>query len=148
MNKFSIVILVGALFIVSCACGHKGGNDPKDEVSLYDVDWMLVELNKEKIEAPADLKTPFIRFSREENKVNGHTGCNGFFGTFELKADSIEFGPIGMTQMACQEWMDEEMAFTALLDKTVRCEIKGDTLLLRNEKGGEGIFKKKLTIDY
>ncbi|GEM_PF-5729733 len=42
----------------------------------------------------------FVRFG-DENRLEGHGGCNRFFGSYALAGDRIDIGPIGATRMAC-----------------------------------------------
>jgi heat shock protein HslJ len=39
----------------------------------------------------------------ETGKAAGNGSCNRFFGTVEISGDSIEFGALGSTRMACTE---------------------------------------------
>lgn len=140
MKNFSFILFIVLLFFVSCISSEKQAMNEKKVVPFFDTTWELVVLNKEKIMVTHDTKTPFIKFSQTGNKVNGHSGCNGFFGTFESKVKGIKFGPFGMTQMACQGWMDKEFAFIAMLYKATRYEIDGDTLILFNKDDPVAIF--------
>ncbi len=138
--KKSFILFLILLFFVSCISSQKQAMNTKEKIPFFDTTWELVTLNKEKIQATPPGRTPFIKFSQEGSKVNGHTGCNGFFGTFESKAGNIKFGPLGMTQMACQGWMDKEFAFTTMLGNVTRYEIKGETLILLIGNDPAGIF--------
>jgi heat shock protein HslJ len=37
----------------------------------------------------------------EEGKASGRGSCNRFFGTVEISGESIRFGPLASTKMAC-----------------------------------------------
>lgn len=36
-----------------------------------------------------------------DGSINGHGGCNGFFGALQQADSGIEVGPLGATRMAC-----------------------------------------------
>ncbi len=63
------------------------------------------------IEVPAGSQM-FVRFGGE-GKLEGHSGCNRFFGTFKTAGDGFEIGPLGVTRMACSEpaVMEREVRF-------------------------------------
>jgi len=42
-----------------------------------------------------------ITFDNEINKISGYSGCNNFFGSYTLKAESLTFGQIGSTRKMC-----------------------------------------------
>ena len=71
------------------------------------------------IEVPASTEM-FVRFGGE-GKLEGHGGCNGFFGTYKLTGDRIEIGPLGATRMACPEpVMEREIHFLKGLENAGR----------------------------
>ena len=66
-------------------------------------------------------------------KATGNNGCNSFFANFDTVEQRLSFGPVGSTRMACQNWMENEMAFLAMLQTTQRYTINGYTLLIMDE---------------
>jgi heat shock protein HslJ len=50
---------------------------------------------------PIEAGTATLRF--EADRVHGSSPCNTYMGTFELDGDSISFGPLASTMMACQD---------------------------------------------
>jgi len=75
-------------------------------------EWRPVELGSVQVPAEADM---FVRFAGE-GKLEGHGGCNRFFGSYELAAGKIVIGPLGATRMGCQESiMEREMRFLQAL---------------------------------
>jgi heat shock protein HslJ len=69
--------------------------------------------------------------------VNGNTGCNEFAGTFEQTSDTITFGQVAMTKMACTGGADTmERAVLALFDgRPVAYKIEADQLTMTNPDG-------------
>ena len=77
-------------------------------------------LNIGDIEVPAGSEL-FVRFGGE-GKLEGHSGCNRFSGTFKLTGDGIEIGPLGVNRMACSEpaVMEREVRFLEALQNARR----------------------------
>lgn len=63
--------------------------------------------------------TPEINFNALEKSINGTTGCNRFFGSYNLDLYALSFSDIGATEMACdQPIMDVEGKFLNALYNT------------------------------
>jgi heat shock protein HslJ len=69
--------------------------------------------------------------------VTGNTGCNEFTGAFERTPDTITFGRVAMTKMACTGGADTmERAVVALFDgRPVTYKIEADQLTMTNPDG-------------
>jgi putative lipoprotein len=79
----------------------------------------------------------FLRFAAD-GRVNGHGGCNGFFGSYELSNNTLTFSHMGVTQMACpEEIMGREQAFFAALGKVKSFVRDGTVLVLSDDSGNE-----------
>lgn len=140
MYKFTTMVIITSFFFVSCVNSQKA-ESVSPETSFFDTNWELIELDNTPIPEKAPVKPPFIQFLEEEDKVNGHTGCNEFFGSVELNVNTIKLGPLGMTRMACQEWMETEMLFLAMLHKARHYDIKGDMLFFLDKKKPVAVFR-------
>ena len=67
----------------------------------------------------------------EAGRAAGRGGCNRFFGSVELNGESIKFGQMGATRMACAEaLMDQEGRYLKALESAQRYTMSGDELLL------------------
>jgi heat shock protein HslJ len=65
------------------------------------------------------------------------TSCNTGSADAEVRADSIVFGPLALTKMACpSEQTEVERAFVAVLMGEVAYEIEASSLTLRNGPNG------------
>lgn len=74
----------------------------------------------------------------EADRVNVEAGCNTGSGAATIGDTSIEFGPIGLTKMACEpDAMAVEQAVTSVLQGTVDYTIEADVLTL--DAGGTGL---------
>jgi heat shock protein HslJ len=81
-------------------------------------EWRPTNIGEIKVPAGSEM---FVRFGGE-GKLEGHGGCNRFFGTFKLAGDGIEIGPLGATRMACSEpaVMEREVRFLEALHNATR----------------------------
>ncbi|MBW2961889.1 META domain-containing protein [Mesonia aestuariivivens] len=85
-----------------------------------------------------------LNFNIEENKVNGFSGCNQYYGSLKTsKENKVEFGNIGSTRMMCEEKMQLENRFLETLQQTEIYELSSEKLLLKNEEGKVIIEAKK-----
>ena len=85
---------------------------------------------------PLGVRPPTLTFSDGEVLVD--TGCNTGSGTYTLDGESVTFGPIALTRMACTEPDGQQVEATVLtvLDGTATVEIDADVLTLRNGSVG------------
>ena len=97
--------------------------------------WKLIELNGENIKrSEADRKEPHIILKKENNAVNGHAGCNSFFGTYELTAQGIAFSQMASTMMACLD-MEKEQQMLQMLHEIDGYSISQNGKILSLLKG-------------
>lgn len=74
----------------------------------------------------------------EDGSVSGHGGCNRFAGQAEIGDDSLSFGPLAATRMACGEaQMNQEQKYFDALDKVASFSIDQATrkLVLSDGEG-------------
>jgi heat shock protein HslJ len=116
------------VFVEEMALSGAAGAEPG--IVLKGGPWLLLELKGAVVQLPADERRPFITFQRQEQRVTGYSGCNDFFGNYDLKGDVLTFGPLGMTRRFCAGASgDVEQAFLEVLSKTLRWRIKDRVLL-------------------
>lgn len=78
----------------------------------------------------------------EGGRVSGFSGCNRFMGSYTLDRDSVLFGPLAGTMMACPDpGMAIEKAFLGALTGTLRYAISGDRLTLTPVSGAPLVFQ-------
>jgi len=98
--------------------------------------WQFVEVSGSSVSRLSGGKQPYLILDPEQKKVTGFSGCNNFFGSYELDGDSLEFGPAGSTRMACPEpEAGTETEVFKILDKTGRWRIKDNMLILLGDSG-------------
>jgi heat shock protein HslJ len=104
--------------------------------------WTLTELAAKQVPAAAGRQAAYVQFASEGNRVSGSTGCNRLSGAYEKNGSSLKFHPLATTMMACAApLMEQENKFNDALNKTTHYRIKGNTLVLLNEKTALARFK-------
>ena len=119
MNGKRWALVLMALTIVIAGCG----SGP----SLEGTQWLLVSLEGE---TPlASTAPPSVEFSADE--ISGSTGCNHYFGAYDVSGSEITIRDVASTEMACMDpegVMDQEQAFLAALRETTGYNLAGDRL--------------------
>lgn len=96
--------------------------------------WSYIEKNKWKLimleNVGKDYGKAFIQFNLAENKVNGNTGCNSFFGSFKTSENTISFQQLGSTRMACLDDTSttEQKMLQYLNDAILQFDVADQTL--------------------
>lgn len=88
--------------------------------------WVLTSIGGEDLGKLFSGKVPTIEFD-SEGKVFGNGGCNSYRGTFKLDDNTLDFGPLMSTKMACPG-LEGEGKFMGLLSTPVQAKIDGQTL--------------------
>jgi heat shock protein HslJ len=79
--------------------------------------------------------SPTLQVQGEQ--VSGNAGCNTFSGGYTLDGDTIAFGPLASTRMACADPVNAvESAYLAALDAVNQVALDGNTLTL-SVSGGD-----------
>jgi heat shock protein HslJ len=68
----------------------------------------------------------------EEGKASGRGSCNRFFGSVEISGESIKFGPLASTKMACIDdaATAQEKKYLEALQAAERFALDGPALLI------------------
>lgn len=94
---------------------------------IWGTAWRLVDLGGAGVldGARATLEFP------EPGKAVGNGSCNRFFGPVQVSGDSITFGPLGSTRMACEQAVaTQEARYLEQLRLAERYGVTGSTLLV------------------
>lgn len=131
-----IFVLITVLLMVSC-------NAQKDMIdttkNLHDI-WALKALNGKEVDLE-DLNNrnqrPILEIFVAERRIGGNDGCNSIFGSItELKANTIRFGTLGGTKMACPD-MKLPSNYTMALQEVDSFSIEKLHLYFYNKEGIE-----------
>ncbi len=119
---------------IRISTGESGGGDWSAPI-LHDTYWRLVGLGDGPVVVASGRREPHVRLVKEGARVQGSTGCNTFASIFEQKGESLRFGRLATTRMACKEGMAQEQAFLRALEATVEWRILGEGLELYGARG-------------
>lgn len=119
-----------AALLAACTSDGTYSAAPQAEAGfqLAGKEWVLVELNGSPI---AESPKPATLNLTTDNKINGHGGCNRYFGSYEILPEKrIRFSGVGATKMACMQGMDTEQALFAVFSQADSYSLTGSTLSL------------------
>lgn len=136
MKKYFKTISLLSLSIVLFSCNATKKVKAEKNSEITEKYWKLIEIREQKVTAENFAsKEPHLILKVADNKVNGNGGCNSFFGTYTLQADSnrISFSQIGSTRMACLKPTVESDFFNAL-ETVDNYTVKNDTLQLNKAR--------------
>jgi putative lipoprotein len=96
--------------------------------------WKLLEVDKSPVTMhERQPKESFLQLVNNDLTVKGFAGCNNFSGTYEVKGNSLNFGPLAATRKACLYGMDDESKFLQALESTRFYSIHDHGLKLLNK---------------
>jgi len=105
----TLLAIVGlGLVLPACTAPQLVSPDVLDGTS-----WVLMAYRKS---SPIEGTTITAAF--EDGQVHGSSGCNTYFGSYEVSGNAITVGTLTMTEMACLEpegCMDQEMYYLGFL---------------------------------
>lgn len=139
--------LWATLLISLAACDKKPAADvpappppPAGPVSAAPGDlsahtWTLVALGERSNPTGAGDKAPDLTFASAESRAAGFAGCNRFSGSYTLAGDSLRFGPLMSTKMACPGQDQVEVGYLAALGATVTFTMADSSLILHGAGG-------------
>lgn len=118
------------------AAGAPAGRPPGDD-SLAGVRWNLVSVGGTPAEGLEPARHPFIEFDAAAGRAGGNASCNRFSGPYALAGDSLGFGPLVSTRMACIEpaLNTQETAYLGALAEVTGWRMSGDTLVMSGPAG-------------
>lgn len=95
-------------------------------------EWVVEDINFGGV-----IDASFASLSFADGRVSGSASCNRFGGSYELKGDTLIFGPLAMTRKACAPaLMDQERRFSAVISGPVTVSIDDTGALILQGSGG------------
>jgi heat shock protein HslJ len=71
-------------------------------------------------------------------RLAGNASCNRYFGSYEVKGDSLSISDLGATMMMCsEELMDQEGRFLRAMGQVSHFDLTDKGLFLKDEQGRE-----------
>ncbi|MBW6390694.1 META domain-containing protein [Billgrantia antri] len=132
--KRRFAILLGTLAVVLMGCTGLERAMTHDE-PLVNTYWKLTRVGGVTPVAVDNQREAHFVLHAEENRVAGSTGCNRLAGNYHLESESLSFGPLVTTRMACLQGGETEQAILAALEATATWQVEGQTLSLMDEAG-------------
>ncbi|PZX46915.1 META domain-containing protein [Algoriphagus chordae] len=121
-------ILYAVSLLVFFSCSSKSYPD-KD---WDDKQWTLVEIMDVPVQTSDSRKDAHLIFDARKDMITGTGGCNRIFGSYEIgKKNTLKFGEISSTLMACQD-SPFENKFLEVLKSVRYYQLNAGELLLKN----------------
>ncbi|QUJ66218.1 META domain-containing protein [Photobacterium sp. GJ3] len=133
MKKHLLTAMGTALFLSACA-GTGGSTASKSSDDLTQYEWELTKIDNQTVTIPSMGAVPTLGFENT-TMAHGHSGCNRYFGSAEVKDGKFRIEKMGMTMMACPEdAMKLERVMSDTLSQWSNAEISGNTLTLTTQQ--------------
>ena len=123
-------------------------NETKDHVQTPDQNkdyanaitekyWKLVRLDgQDVVMSENQEREVHFMLKAQENKLTGFSGCNDFFGSYNLEdGNRIHFGYVGATRRACPDVQINEYDFLKVFELIYSYTVSGEVLEFNDEQG-------------
>lgn len=128
------------LLMIAMVMTVSGCGTAKWTASLADLsgEWSLVALQGKELSVVEESR-PYIGLNLDEKRMHGMSGCNRMMSTVtvDAKKQTITFGPVGGTRMACPDMSLEQGVYVALDGVRKYAIGKDGSLVLSGEDGSE-----------
>ncbi len=125
--------------------GTIDGADPSPIAALTGGVWVWTEtrMASGEVVTPAKSGAFTVKFDSDESDVMGTTDCNSFTGSFDATDETLTFGSLASTKMACEN--AQEAVFTgALTNVNTYLVTNENTLaLVLKDAAGAMVFKRQ-----
>lgn len=129
----SLLSLVTLVALILCACNSTEKQPvkaatPAAPFSLLGSEWMLADLAGTPVIANSKTSLTFL----EVGRATGNGSCNRFTGTVTISGDTLKFGPLASTRMACMDGgvSAQEDVYLKALEAANRYEYRDQDLLI------------------
>ncbi len=125
-----IIIFILSIFLFSCNTAKQSSKN-----DITGKTWKLTELNGKPIQLKNPKNNPYFKLNTSDMRYEGHAGCNGIGGTFEIKPEimRIKFNQGMSTMMACED-LETEQLFSKALLAADNYSVNGNTLTLNKAR--------------
>lgn len=132
MKKLLFIISLGFLFTACFPTQNQNLGFENQKSIMTANKWLLQDESGTVVSYNGEAIS--MSFTMEDGlKANGFSGCNRYFSTVSLLAESIHFQNTGSTMMACPD-MDGEEMFLDLLKQVNTYEVNNHELKLYQNK--------------
>ncbi len=136
--KKSLLLLMLLIGTLLAACAGSASNELLG-------DWKLVSYGSTSNPTPAAPNVDTSLTFDSDGRVGGSVGCNSFGGDYKAGKDTITFGAIAATEMACEEpLMQQEAAIFNIFSGSTNFKVEDNTLTITATDGNSAaVFAKK-----
>lgn len=124
-----LTVVGAAIAIQGCAKAAPDGASPAR--SAVNIDWRLVAVAGAPAGNGANGQPATLRLDDVGQRASGYAGCNQFSGSYTLSGNSLTFGPLAMTRMACATGDALERSYSTALEQTTAFKVTSKGLELR-----------------
>jgi heat shock protein HslJ len=143
VRRFSVAACA-VVALAACQPPRSASSEPAFRASVSGVDWELMELDGKTAPTGAGRHRATLRFEPDTARVGGFAGCNRFGGPYATSGDSLRFGSLVSTMMACTDGMELESDYLAALQATRRYELSSTQLKLIGPAGPVARFSRQI----
>jgi len=135
MKIFQRGLMALAILLLSAAIGTSAQSEtaePEDDISLIDTQWLLVATETEDGLTPVAQGSEITLDFEGEDQVTGNGGCNQYNGSYTVEDETISFGALVSTRMACSEdaLTAQEQTYVAALEASTGYVVTENQLTL------------------
>lgn len=104
---------------------------------LVETSWQLTTFGPTGAETPVVADSIVTLAFSADGTAGGNTGCNSYGGDYTVEGNTLSFGELVSTLMACadQAVMAQEQAYLAALQSAARFEVTADNLTIWYDDG-------------
>ena len=135
-------VLFGILTVFLLSCISLGAKTKKKIINLNETSWELLQITKRGKEQLIP-QNANITINFADNKINGNSGVNSYFGGYKIKNNSILTANAATTLMAGPEnLMKIEFEYLKLLQDSKTIKLNNNILILTTSDGKVLKFEK------
>jgi len=132
-------MIVPLMLLLACG-GHPEPREPSP-AGLTGVNWRLVTLGEiSPVQSSTGIDLSLLLTDNRE--ASGYSGCNQFRGTYTQNGDTLRFGPLTSTRVACVGSQRLEQRYFEVLAAANRYQVTPDSLTLFQGKAPIAIYKR------
>jgi heat shock protein HslJ len=150
MTRLQSPVLV---FAFALACGRAPDRTPASTATppagmqatppSIDGAWNLTSLGDSNNVRGAGDRAITLTVKSDSTRVAGFAGCNQYGGSYTVAGDSIKFGALMSTKMACPGWpMQLETSYLAALSDATTFSVSDSVLVLNRRTGAALRFSR------
>ena len=144
MKKNLLIVAVLTLIFSSCAVRKNDRTFTFQGKTLCPIEINGVPYDPSSTLEPITLNFTTTQVSDEVYKINGHAGCNYFFGQYEAANGKIKFSDCGMTRRMCDEVTNKlEQQISVILETANTYKLEKGKVILYNGKTPLAVFEVK-----